>query len=497
MNRLKLGSISDRRALVLGAALLALTGVAIGSRRFAHRSEAESAAVIELPIAASRLPDASAVTDTAPAAAGEPARHRFRPFDSPPSPAVAAIPTSAARAERAPSVGAPAAAASTRVLDTTPSSADPVLRDAPASGFRGGAAPSVLTSAERLTPVSEAAGRPADAFSPATASASLPADPSISALQGKVPSPLINPWQGAAKNQLNGSASDAVRSGLSKFRGIFFSMDGQHAGTDGVAGSDSRQAPARSQSGAPTVSGQPVARTVYAKSDGTDILSNPSRPGPGGSEVLSQTLRGQPFEVIGETPGYVHGRSPTLSDYNPKTNRFEPTEVWLPTSAVTAERPSPAAQSQPQQTARAPQAAPQGSAAPVTIDPATAGTWREAFVRTVRQFEGTPYRWGGTTPGAGVDCSGLVVAGLRHIGFNGIPRTARDQQRASRPLTDASQLRPGDLIFDGNPAKHVVIYMGNGQTIEAMNQRYGVVVMSANQRIAGMRQRSYGQLGPD
>ncbi|MEN8176636.1 MAG: C40 family peptidase [Pseudomonadota bacterium] len=58
---------------------------------------------------------------------------------------------------------------------------------------------------------------------------------------------------------------------------------------------------------------------------------------------------------------------------------------------------------------------------------------------------GTPYRYGGGSPGEGFDCSGLVqyshgIAGLR------VPRDTRGQMKSSRSIRP-SRARPGDLVF--------------------------------------------------
>lgn len=80
------------------------------------------------------------------------------------------------------------------------------------------------------------------------------------------------------------------------------------------------------------------------------------------------------------------------------------------------------------------------------------------------QHIGTPYAWGGTTPN-GFDCSGFTQYVFKKAGIK-LPRTAKEQQSmgVSIPL---SNLQPGDLVFMGNPAYHVGIYVGNGQYIHA------------------------------
>ncbi|HVX23242.1 MAG TPA: family 43 glycosylhydrolase [Acidimicrobiales bacterium] len=78
---------------------------------------------------------------------------------------------------------------------------------------------------------------------------------------------------------------------------------------------------------------------------------------------------------------------------------------------------------------------------------------------------GVPYVWGGQTPGAGFDCSGLVQWAWAQAGVH-IPRTAAAQY-AALPHVPLDALQPGDLLFydnlDGDGAiDHVVMYLGHG-----------------------------------
>ncbi len=82
---------------------------------------------------------------------------------------------------------------------------------------------------------------------------------------------------------------------------------------------------------------------------------------------------------------------------------------------------------------------------------------------------GTPYIWGGETPGIGFDCSGLVQAAYKAAGIM-LPRVAQDQYDATAKLGLGDPLQPGDLIFfGGGPTDitHVGIYIGNGQMVDA------------------------------
>jgi cell wall-associated NlpC family hydrolase len=66
-------------------------------------------------------------------------------------------------------------------------------------------------------------------------------------------------------------------------------------------------------------------------------------------------------------------------------------------------------------------------------------------VAYARHQVGVAYRYGGSSPRTGFDCSGLVYAAYRSIGWK-IPRSSWDQQRVGRPVGFAG-LRPGDLLF--------------------------------------------------
>ena len=82
---------------------------------------------------------------------------------------------------------------------------------------------------------------------------------------------------------------------------------------------------------------------------------------------------------------------------------------------------------------------------------------------------GTPYIWGGETPGVGFDCSGLVQAAYRVAGIS-LPRVAQDQYDATAKLAPGDPLQPGDLIFFGQgptDVTHVGIYIGDGQMVDA------------------------------
>ncbi|MBP2522030.1 MULTISPECIES: C40 family peptidase [unclassified Rhodococcus (in: high G+C Gram-positive bacteria)] len=84
-----------------------------------------------------------------------------------------------------------------------------------------------------------------------------------------------------------------------------------------------------------------------------------------------------------------------------------------------------------------------------------------AAVRNALTQQGVPYAWGGTTPGVGLDCSGLTQWAYGQAGVD-IPRLAQEQGIGNQ--VDQNNLMPGDLaVWDG----HVAMVIGNGQMVEA------------------------------
>lgn len=82
---------------------------------------------------------------------------------------------------------------------------------------------------------------------------------------------------------------------------------------------------------------------------------------------------------------------------------------------------------------------------------------------------GIAYRFGGTTPTNGFDCSGFIrYIFQRSIGVN-LPRTAAEQAQIGRSI-DRSELKPGDIVFfntRGFANSHNGLYIGNGRFVHA------------------------------
>lgn len=93
-------------------------------------------------------------------------------------------------------------------------------------------------------------------------------------------------------------------------------------------------------------------------------------------------------------------------------------------------------------------------------------TKADKLIATAKKYLGIPYKWGGTNPNVGLDCSGLVQLVYKQHGID-LPRVAKDQQKVGQKIDGIANARPGDLVYFGNPAHHVGIYVGDGQMLHA------------------------------
>lgn len=122
--------------------------------------------------------------------------------------------------------------------------------------------------------------------------------------------------------------------------------------------------------------------------------------------------------------------------------------------------------------------------------PVPSGPGRADVVQIALEYLGVPYAWGGSSPSAGFDCSGLTQHVYAQVGIE-IPRTSRQQFRSGTrvPASDLQSLRLGDLVFfgyEGDPEQihHVGIYAGDGNFIHAPQTGEVVKVSSLIERIA-------------
>jgi cell wall-associated NlpC family hydrolase len=130
-------------------------------------------------------------------------------------------------------------------------------------------------------------------------------------------------------------------------------------------------------------------------------------------------------------------------------------------------RPFPGATLPPGAVDPSPQPPPTGLPTPATAGP-------PALVSTALQFQGVPYRNGGSDP-SGFDCSGFVQYVFAKFG-TALPREVRDQFQAGTSI-DLDEVQAGDLLFFetvSRGASHVGMAVGGGEFVHAPSSR-GVV----------------------
>lgn len=90
----------------------------------------------------------------------------------------------------------------------------------------------------------------------------------------------------------------------------------------------------------------------------------------------------------------------------------------------------------------------------------------DSIVAAGMKYLGTPYKWGGTDPATGLDCSGFVQRAYNDCGVS-LPRVSSAQATMGTAIDSLADAGPGDLVAFGNPVHHIGIYIGGGKMIDA------------------------------
>jgi murein DD-endopeptidase len=141
------------------------------------------------------------------------------------------------------------------------------------------------------------------------------------------------------------------------------------------------------------------------------------------------------------------------------------------------------------------QAAPAAVQASYAVPPAPSAStrslgneWGDRLVSRAMNYLGTPYRYGGTSPKTGFDCSGFVYYLYGAVFGQRIPRMPHDMVREGTPVA-RSDLKRGDLVLFGHRGTftHIGIYAGNNQFVHATHS--GSPVMVTNMDVDYYRAR--------
>jgi len=97
---------------------------------------------------------------------------------------------------------------------------------------------------------------------------------------------------------------------------------------------------------------------------------------------------------------------------------------------------------------------------------------------------GVRYKFGGSTPDTGLDCSGLVQYVFQQVTGVTLPRTAKEMSRLGDKVAMA-ELAPGDLVFFNTRRfafSHVGIYLGDNRFIHAPRRGREVEIAEIDRR---------------
>ena len=105
---------------------------------------------------------------------------------------------------------------------------------------------------------------------------------------------------------------------------------------------------------------------------------------------------------------------------------------------------------------------------------------------------GTPYRYGGNTPDAGFDCSGLIGHVYQTRAALKPPRTVAKLQSWGQPVASES-IRSGDLVLftQRDVATHAGIYVGEGRFVHAPSTGGVVRLDNLNSRYWSQQQVAF------
>lgn len=121
---------------------------------------------------------------------------------------------------------------------------------------------------------------------------------------------------------------------------------------------------------------------------------------------------------------------------------------------------------------------------------ASAERLRDSIVTKARGSIGTRYKLGGSKPGVGLDCSGLVRYAMSMLDVV-LPRTAQGQAKVGTEVPkDVAALKPGDVLTFGRGKRisHVGIYVGDGKMVHASTSQRRVIETALNKRNPLIRQ---------
>jgi cell wall-associated NlpC family hydrolase len=126
-------------------------------------------------------------------------------------------------------------------------------------------------------------------------------------------------------------------------------------------------------------------------------------------------------------------------------------------------------------------------------------TWAHEVLMNALSLTGVKYKYGGSSPETGFDCSGFVRYVFQQAANLTLPHGARALSQLGQNIP-INQLQPGDLVFFNtlkSAFSHVGIYLGEGRFIHAPSSGGGIHVVNMNGEYWSQRFNGARRIEPD
>ncbi len=195
---------------------------------------------------------------------------------------------------------------------------------------------------------------------------------------------------------------------------------------------------------------QTVIKTLYVNSTSINVRKEANT----SAEIVANLPVNTSVEVLAETNGWskvrVNGKEGYILSSLLSTKKQETSRSAAPRTANAQEQ--------------------------TTTQTAPVSGTGSSVVAYAKQFIGTKYTYGGSTPSTGFDCSGFTSYVYKNFGVS-LPRTSGGQSGAGVAVS-RDNLAAGDLVIYSG---HVAIYVGGGQVIHAPRPGKSVCIVPLNQ----------------